>query len=54
MVDVLIIAVLAVTVYFIVRSQLGRLRKGRCCGDCAGCCNSCGGDCGTAESKTEN
>ncbi|MDE6924396.1 MAG: FeoB-associated Cys-rich membrane protein [Acetatifactor sp.] len=47
MADIIIITALAVLVFFIVRSQLRKLRKGQCGGGCAGCCGSCGGGCGT-------
>ena len=51
MADFIIIAVLAVIIFFILRSQLGRLRKGQCAGGCAGCagCGSCG-NCGSHKS----
>lgn len=49
MADFIIIAVLAIIVFCILRSQLGKLRKGQCTGGCAGCagCGSCGGSCGS-------
>ena len=48
MADIIIIAALATAVFFILRGQLGKLRKGQCAGGCAGCsscgsCGSCGG-----------
>ena len=48
MADIIIIAVLAIIVFFILRSQLGKLRKGQCAGGCAGCagCGN-GGSCGS-------
>lgn len=42
MADIIIITTLAVIVFFIVRSQLRKLRKGQCSGGCAGCSGSCG------------
>lgn len=54
MADVIIIAALAVIVFFIVRSQLRKLRRGQCSGGCEGCCGSCGGGCGTPVKKAEN
>lgn len=54
MVDVIIIAVLAVIVFFIVKSQLRKLGRGQCSGGCEGCCGSCGGGCGTPAEKAEN
>lgn len=54
MADVIIIAALAVIVFFIVRSQLRKLRRGQCSGGCEGCCGSCGGCCGTPVKKAEN
>lgn len=48
MADVIIIAALATAVFFILRSQLGKLRKGQCAGGCGSCgsCGACGG-CGS-------
>lgn len=37
MADIIIITVLAIIVFFVVRSQLHRLRKGQCGSGCAGC-----------------
>ncbi len=54
MADVIIIAVLAVIVFFIVRGQLRKLRKGQCSGGCAGCSGSCNGCCGTPVKKSES
>ncbi|MCM1064818.1 MAG: FeoB-associated Cys-rich membrane protein [Eubacterium sp.] len=53
MADVIIITVLAIVVFFIVRSQLRKLRKGQCGGGCAGCCGSCSGCCEAPIKKTE-
>lgn len=43
MADFIIIAVLAVIVFFILRGHIHRLRGGQCSGGCAGCpgCGSC-------------
>lgn len=41
MIDIIIITVIAIAVFFIVRHELRRLRRGRCCGDCAGCGSIC-------------
>ena len=54
MADVIIIAALAVIVFFIVRSQLRKLRRGQCSGGCAGCGGACSGCCGTPVEKAEN
>lgn len=40
MIDVIIIAVIAMAVFFIVRRELRRFRKGQCCSGCSGC--NCG------------
>lgn len=50
MADVIIIAALAVIVFFIVRSQLRKLRGGQCGGGCEGC----SGGCGMSVKKEEN
>ncbi len=52
--DIIIIAVLAVIVFFIARSQLGRLRKGRCIGSCEGCSAGCCGCCEAPVKKAGN
>ena len=54
MADIIIIAALAIIVFFIVRSQLRKLRKGQCSSGCAGCCGSCSGCCETPIKKMEN
>ena len=41
--DVIIITVIAIAVFFILRSQIRKLRKGQCIGGCAGCSGSCKG-----------
>ena len=43
MTDIIVVTVLAIAVFFIVRSQLHRLRSGQCCGGCGGCTGSCTG-----------
>ncbi len=58
MADIIIIAILAVAVFFILKSGLGKLRRGECAGGCAGCqgCAGChSGGCSTkqSEEKTE-
>lgn len=54
MADTIIVAALAVIVFFIVRSRLRRLRRGQCSGGCAGCCGSCGGGFEAPGKKAEN
>lgn len=48
MADIIIITILAIAVFFIIRSQLRRIRRGECSGGCAGCtgCSHCQGACG--------
>lgn len=46
MADIIIIAALAIIVFFIVRSQLRKLRRGQCSGGCSGCSGNC---CGCSE-----
>jgi len=41
MADIIIAAILGIIVFFIVRSQLRKLRRGQCSGGCPGCCGSC-------------
>lgn len=55
MADVIIVMVLAVTVFFVVRSQLHKLRSGQCGGGCAGCPESCAGcrDCADPSEEIE-
>ena len=48
MVDIIIIAIIATAAFFILRSQLKKLRRGQCSGGCPGCQGSCGG-CGAGE-----
>lgn len=47
MADIIIIAVLAVAVFFILRGQLAKLRKGQCVGGCSSCagCAHCAAGC---------
>lgn len=43
MTDIILITILFIAVFFVVRTQLHKLRKGQgcgCCGSCAGC-SSC-------------
>lgn len=37
MVDIIIIAIIATAAFFILRSQLKKLRRGQCSGGCPGC-----------------
>lgn len=53
MVDVIIIAVIAIAAFFIVRGQIRRLRKGQC-GGCPGCCGSCGSCADTQMEKAKS
>lgn len=53
MADVIIIAALAVIVFFIVRGQLRKLQRGQCSGGCAGCSGNCGSCCETPVKKAE-
>lgn len=39
--DIVIIAVLATAVLFILRGQIRKYRKGQCCGGCSGCSDDC-------------
>lgn len=41
MADVIIITVLAVAVFFVIRRELKKLRKGQCCSGCAECKRNC-------------
>lgn len=43
MADIIIIAALAAAVFFVLRSLLGKRRRGQCAGGCAGC-GGCGGN----------
>lgn len=43
MADIIIVTALAIVVFFIVRGQLRKLRRGQCSGGCAGCSGSCAG-----------
>lgn len=52
--DIIIIAILAVVVFFILKSQIGKARRGECSGGCSGCsgCAGChSGSCGTKQPK---
>lgn len=52
MADIIIVTVLAIAVFFVVRSQLHKLRSGQCGGDCAGCHGSCA-ECQSCADSTE-
>lgn len=39
--DIVIIAILATAVFFILRGQIRKYRKGQCCGGCSGCGDNC-------------
>ena len=39
--DIVIIATLVTAVFFILRSQIRKLRQGQCSGGCPGCGGSC-------------
>lgn len=54
MADIIIITVLAVVVFFIVRSQLGKQRRGQCGKGCGGCCGSCNGSCEVPLKRAED
>lgn len=47
MADIIIIAILVVVVFFILKAQIGRRRRGECSGGCAGCsgCAGCHSGC---------
>lgn len=48
--DIIIVTVIATAVFFILRRQIHKLRRGQCGGGCAGCSGSC---CGCMESRVE-
>lgn len=48
--DIIIVTVIAIAVFFILRSQIRKLRRGQCGGGCAGCSGSC---CGCVGSRVE-
>lgn len=54
MADIVIITVLAVIVFFIVRSQLRKLCKGQCGKGCAGCCGCNNGSCEVPMKRAED
>ena len=54
MADIIIITTLAIIVFFIVRSQLRKLRKGQCGGGCSGCSGSCSRCCDVPSKRTES
>ena len=41
--DIIIVTVIAAAVFFILRSQIRKLRRGQCYGGCAGCSGNCSG-----------
>lgn len=41
--DVVVITVIVTAVFFILRSQVRKFRKGQCSGGCAGCSGGCSG-----------
>ena len=41
--DIVIIVILAAAVFFVLRSQIHRLRGGQCSGGCPGCTGNCRG-----------
>lgn len=43
MADIIVVTVLAIAAFFVVRSQLHKLRGGQCGGGCAGCPGCCAG-----------
>lgn len=43
MADVVIISILVIAVFFILRGQVRKIRRGQCSGGCPGCCGSCSG-----------
>lgn len=53
MADIIIVTALAIIVFFIVRSQLHKLRRGKCSGGCAGCGAGCAGCRGCMEIPKE-
>ncbi len=52
MADIIIVTVLAIAVFLVVRSQLHKLRKGQCSGECTGCFGGCAG-CGSCAEPPE-
>ncbi len=58
MADIIIVGVLAVIVFFVLRGELRKLRRGQCSGGCSGCagCSAgcpCCSPAGHAKKKTE-
>lgn len=41
MMDIIVVTALAIAVFFVVRSQLHKLRSGQCGGGCSGNCAGC-------------
>lgn len=59
MADIIITAILAAAVFFILKSRLNKFRRGECGGSCAGCtgcagCHSGGCSAKGAEEKTKD
>ena len=51
MADIILVVILAIAVFFVVRSQLYKLRSGQCAGGCEGCPGSCEGSRDCADSS---
>lgn len=41
MIDILLVVLIGIAVFFILKRELRRLKKGQCSGGCAGCCGDC-------------
>lgn len=54
MADIIIITIIAIAVFFIIRGELKKLRRGRCGGGCSSCNGSCNGCVGTPVQKKEH
>lgn len=52
MADVIIIAAISIAVFFIIRGELRKLRRGQCSGGCAGCSGGCCSSCAEASVNT--
>lgn len=52
MTDIIIIAVLAIAVFFIIRNELKKISRGQCTGGCSGC-GGCSSECGSAATEKE-
>lgn len=53
MADIIIITIIAIAVFFIVRSELKKLSRGQCSGGCTGCSGNCSSCADTAVRKKE-